>query len=111
MAINIKYVTHKHSLLRGGLQLCLPLVSPIFAALQLFLQGHYGGVHPLPLVLYLALGLTGDGPRHGRNAQNFRHNGRHTQIYQITTILKETQRSVFFSAFVCLQSLKEITNA
>lgn len=69
MALHIKYVTHRHSLLRGGLQLRLPLVSLIFAALQFFLQGHYGDVHPLPLVFYLVLGLTGDGARHGRNAQ------------------------------------------
>lgn len=47
-----------HLLLRGGLQLLLPLFSLISAALQLFLQGYDGGIHPLPLLLYLVLGLT-----------------------------------------------------
>lgn len=50
-------MTYRRSLLCGGLQLRLPLLSLIPAALQLFLQGQYGGVHPLPLLFYLVLGL------------------------------------------------------
>lgn len=50
--------TWSHLLLRGGLQLHLPLFSLVSAALQLFLQGYNGGIHPLPLLLYLVLGLT-----------------------------------------------------
>lgn len=46
-------------LLCGGLQLHPPLLSLISAALQFFLQAHYGGVHPLPLLFNLVLGLSG----------------------------------------------------
>lgn len=46
-------------LLCGGLQLRLPLLSLISTVLQFLLQGHYRGVHPLPLLFYLVLGLTG----------------------------------------------------